>query len=355
MLYLGIDQHARQITVSLRDDHGDVLLARQVSTQPEKIQAFFQQLTRERLRADQTFVAVLEVCGFNDWLIGMLHDYRCHKVILIQPEERNLRKTDRRDAAALSELLWVNRERLLQGKPVRGFRQVDIARSTDQENRRLTTLRKEAGQDRTRLVNKIRHILRRHNLQWEMPTKKFPSKSGLAWLKQLVLPATDHLELKHLLTDLEEVQKRRLELEQVIAERCGVSAEAVLLSSMPGVSYFTAVSLACRVGRVERFPRAHSLANYWGLTPGCRNSGENNQRLGSITKAGSTMARWLLAQMIIRVLRRDGRLREWFKRIKRRRGSSIARVAVMRKLATIIWHMLSKRKTFAECRAPMAA
>ena len=27
MLYLGIDQHARQITISLRDDHGDVLLA----------------------------------------------------------------------------------------------------------------------------------------------------------------------------------------------------------------------------------------------------------------------------------------------------------------------------------------
>ncbi len=31
MLYLGIDQHARQITISLRDDSGDVLQARQVS------------------------------------------------------------------------------------------------------------------------------------------------------------------------------------------------------------------------------------------------------------------------------------------------------------------------------------
>ena len=37
MLYLGIDQHARQITVSLREEDGDVLQARQVSTQPEKI------------------------------------------------------------------------------------------------------------------------------------------------------------------------------------------------------------------------------------------------------------------------------------------------------------------------------
>ena len=95
MLYLGIDQHARQITISLRDESGDVLQARQVSTQPEKVHAFFQQLTRERLTAGESFVAVLEVCGFNDWLIGMLHEYRCHKVILIQPEERKLRKTDR--------------------------------------------------------------------------------------------------------------------------------------------------------------------------------------------------------------------------------------------------------------------
>jgi transposase len=355
MLYLGIDQHARQITISLRDEGGDVLQARQVSTQPEKVQAFFQQLTRERLHDGESFVAVLEVCGFNDWLIRMLHEYHCHKVILIQPEDRKKCKTDRRDAAALSELLWANRDRLLQGKPVRGLRQVDIASSTDQENRRLTTLRKEAGQARTRLVNQVRHMLRRHNRQWEMPTKRLPTKAAIAWLKQVALPEIDRLEMNHLLTDLERVQQRMKELEGVIAQRCGVSAEAVLLSSMPGVSYFTATSLACRVGRVERFPRSRSLANYWGLTPGCRNSGENNQRLGNITKAGSGMARWLLAQVAHKVLRKDARLREWYKRIRRRRGSTIARVAVMRKLATIIWHMLSKRKSYAECRAVAGA
>src|SRR4030095_10586625 len=129
-----------------------------------------------------------------------------------------------------------------------------------------------------------------------------------------------------------------------------------VLSSMPGVGRgFTALSLACRVNRIERFPRAHSLANYWGLTPGCRNSGENNQRLGSITKAGSTMALWWLSQVAHQVLRKDARLREWFKRIKRRRGATIARVAVMRKLATMMWHMLSKQKTYAEFRAMAAA
>ena len=135
MLYLGIDQHARQITISLRDDNGDVMMARQVSTRPEKIQEFFQRLTRECLQSGESFVAVLEVCGFNDWLIRMLRDYLCHKVILIQPDDRKIRKTDRRDAAALSELIWINRDRLLQGKPVRGLCQIDIASTTDQEDR----------------------------------------------------------------------------------------------------------------------------------------------------------------------------------------------------------------------------
>ncbi len=251
MLYLGIDQHARQITISLRDENGDVLQARQISTQPAKINEFFQRLTRVRLQGDEQFVAVLEVCGFNDWLIRMLRDYRCAKVILIQPEERKKRKTDRRDAAALSELLWVNRDRLLQGKPVRGLRQVDIASTTDQENRRLTTLRKEAGRARTRMVNKVRHILRRHNLQWEMPTKRFPTLAAIAWLKKLVLAEIDRLEMDHLLADLQQVQQRLEDLEKVIAERCGSSDEAMLLSTIPGVGAFTATSLACRVSGVS--------------------------------------------------------------------------------------------------------
>ena len=355
MLYLGIDQHARQITISLRGENGDVIEARQVSTEPEKINAFFQRLTRERLRNDEQFVAVLEVCGFNEWLIRMLLNYRCLKVILIQPDNQKKQKTDRRDAAALSELLWSNRDRLLRGKPVRGLRQVEIASTTDQENRRLTTLRKEAGQARAGIINKIKHILRRHNLQWEMPTKRFPTLRAIAWLKELVLPVIDRLEMNHLLVDLERIEQRLNELEKAIAERCGVSEDARLLSSMPGVAAFTATSLACRVGSVKRFPRAQSLANYWGLAPGCRNSGESNQRLGSITKAGSAMVRWLLAQVTHKVLRKDARLRDWFKRIKRRRGATIARVAVMRKLATIIWHMLTKRKTYDECRAFPAA
>ncbi len=101
MLYLGIDQHARQFTISLRNEQGDVVQARQVSTQPEKMQEFFERLKREFLQNGESFLAVVEVCGFNDWLLQALEEHQCQKVILIQPEERKRQKTDRRDAAAL--------------------------------------------------------------------------------------------------------------------------------------------------------------------------------------------------------------------------------------------------------------
>jgi hypothetical protein len=45
-------------------------------------------------------------------------------------------------------------------------------------------------------------------------------------------------------------------------------------------------------------------------------------------------------------LRRDSRMKDWYQRIKRRRGAKIARVAVMRRLATVLWHMLKHQQPY---------
>ena len=58
MFYLGIDQHARQLTVNLRNQSGDVLLRRQVSTQPEKVTRFFEELTARCLDHECGFWAI---------------------------------------------------------------------------------------------------------------------------------------------------------------------------------------------------------------------------------------------------------------------------------------------------------
>jgi transposase len=281
----------------------------------------------------------------------MLHNFRCDRIVLVQPEDSGKRKTDRRDAAKLSELLWLFRSRIALGKPIDKLRIVNQPSSVQLQQRRLTTLRKDARANCGRAINQIRHTLRRHNLQHDMPTKTFPTIAALAWLKTLQLPAADRIELDHATQDLERFEQRVKELDAVIAELSVGDDDAKLLMKTPGIALFSSVALSSRIAGIERFKRPRALANYFGLTPGCRNSGEKTDRLGRITKAGSSIARWVLGQASKHILRTDPAMRAWFRKLKRKRGSKIARVAVMRRMATIIWHMLTKRKTWAEVRS----
>jgi transposase len=345
MLYLGIDQHRKQLTVNLRNQQGDVILKRQVSTEWPRVRSFLEEVRKMSVSAGG-FIAIVEVCGLNDWLMKLLAEYGCRETVLIQPEKQSKKKTDRRDANALGELLWVNRQRMLAGKKVQGVRRIQLPKATEAEDRQLTAVRKRLGQLCTRTINQIKHILRKHNLEQECPTKGLDTIKGRKWLRQLALGAIDRLEMDQLLTQwkLWEEQLARLELE--IEKRQRRSATAAVLATIPGCGAYGSLALAARIGRIERFPRPASLANYWGLTPGCRNSGESTDRLGSITKQGSAMARFILGQTILHVLRRDAHMRAWYGRIKRRRGSKIARVAVMRRLATVIWQMVKHNQPY---------
>ena len=142
------------------------------------------------------------------------------------------------------------------------------------------------------------------------------------------------------------LEKQLKVVDEKIAERAVANEQVLLLETVPGMAHYSALAIQSRIGNVERFKHADSLANYFGLTPGCRNSGEATQRLGSITKCGSKLVRYLLNQAVIKVLRHDGIMRAWFQRIKKRRGAKIARVAVMRRLATIIWHMVKNNEAY---------
>ena len=340
MLYLGIDLHRKQMTVSVRNDDGDVLLRRQVSTRWAKLAEFRRQL-HQALADDETYVAVVEVCGFHDWLVDWIQeDHRCDQVLVVQPLGRTVHKTDRRDAHALSELLWVNRERLLRGDRVQGVRTVYQASVEQKADRRLTQVRERLVQRRTQTLNTIHKILRRQNLEWEQPTKTFQTRKVTQWLKTLQLNPTDRLALDALLVQWRLWEEQLVVIDARISERFLANPDAQLLATIPGVSVYIAVAIACRIAPIGRFPHGRSLANFLGLTPGSRSSGET-ERLGSITKVGSRTVRFLLAQVILHLLRRDSTVRAWYLRIKRRRGSKIARVAVMRRTAVIMWRMLS--------------
>ena len=345
MVYVGIDQHKRHLTICTRDEQGDILLRRQVSTQWEKIYRFLESL-QDRSAGQGGYVAVVEVCGFNGWLVQRLEQYGCRQAYVIKAPDRVRVKTDRRGAAKLSELLWINRDRIAAGDQLVHISVVCPPTEEEHYDRQLTHLRHRLGQAMTRAKNGIKGILRRHNAEQHCPTKGIFTKAGLGWVKTVELPEMDRLELDMRLAEysLYAGQIREADARiHVRAER--IKSKVHRLRTLPKIGEYTALALLAHIGSVERFTHARSLSNYFGITPSCRNTGASD-RPGSITKAGHPLVRFLPAQMVLHALRGNPGLRAWYRQVKRRRGSKIARVAVMRRLCESIWHMLTEQEDY---------
>jgi hypothetical protein len=88
MLYLGIDQHRKQLAVSVRSEVGGLDPPAAGFDGMGSRASVFDEL-RRLAEVEGGFVAIVEVCGFNDWLLKMLSEYGCRKTVLIQIEKRS--------------------------------------------------------------------------------------------------------------------------------------------------------------------------------------------------------------------------------------------------------------------------
>jgi len=345
MLHLGIDLHQYQITIVILNDAGEVVRRATVRTKPPAIDEFLASVNA-MARSAGGYRAVIESCGFEHWLVEKLKIHGCSLTVVVQPLKRARHKTDKRDAASLAELLWVNRERLQDGQRVHGIRQVLIPSETDRQDRMLTSHQIEISRQQTRVINQIKSILRRFNLMHDCPTKGFKTKKARAWLRTLDLPEVDKIVLDLAIARWELIEQQLARIELEVERHAEQNAAAQLLKTIPGVGNLTALALASRIGPIERFPRPASLANMFGLTPSINDSGETTGRLGNITKNGHPNVRYLLGQVVAHLARKDRAIREVRRKIRKRRGSKTALVAIMRRIACRIWHMLQTGEAY---------
>jgi transposase len=106
----------------------------------------------------------------------------------------------------------------------------------------------------------------------------------------------------------------------------------------PGVGPVTAVRFVAALDEAARFPNAHALESYLGLTPGENSSSERQRRTG-ITKAGPRELRRALVQAAWTAFRTQpsAPMVRWATQIAARRGRFIAIVALARKMAGILF------------------
>jgi hypothetical protein len=114
--------------------------------------------------------------------------------------------------------------------------------------------------------------------------------------------------------------------------------------TVPGVSLMTATTFIAAVGDIERFPDPRKLVSYLGLDPKVRQSGNSPARHGRISKHGAAQTRQILTEAAFVAVSTAGPMRAFYERVRVRRGSQIAIVAVARKLAVLFWHLLTREQ-----------
>lgn len=112
------------------------------------------------------------------------------------------------------------------------------------------------------------------------------------------------------------------------------------------VNVTVAMSNMAAIGDIKRFSSPQKLVSCFGLNPKVRQSGDKPAYHGRISKQGRAHARSILVEAAWMISGVPGPLRAFFVRIRNKRGKSVAAVATARKLAVIVWHMLSKDEVY---------
>ena len=180
-------------------------------------------------------------------------------------------------------------------------------------------------------------------------------KGGRKWLSKAPLPRAERDLLGRHLDELDWMSTK---LEKLDADLIRISLDdkqARKLMSVAGISSVIATAVLASIGDISRFQSPEHLASYFGLTPRVRQSGDRGPINGRISKQGNATARTMLIEAAWGAASVPGPLRAFFLRIKDRKGANIAAVATARKIANLIWHLLTKDAPYQWARPAFVA
>jgi len=328
MNHIAIDLGASKSQICVRDPQGKIIEEKHLET--AKLAGYLKRRSTSRV--------IMETCS-ESWRISDAAQEAGHEVRVVPGHlVRSLgvghrqMKSDRKDAQALSEVST----------------RIDLpsVHLRSRESREIQTrlkMRSQLVSSRTQLINNVRGWMRTEAIRLRTGSVPTFTKRLRAKKKEVGLPFYVERQLEQIDALTQALVSTEEELEELAQETSGIA----ILKSVPGVGTLTALAFMATIDQLDRFRKAHHLQSYLGLTPGERSSG-NKQRSTSITKAGSSMLRYLLIQAswTLYVHRPQEPIVLWAKKIEKRRGKKIAIVALARKLAGILFAIWKTKRPY---------
>ena len=329
MLIIGFDFHTRYQQIAWLDAATGEIQERRLEHEGDEVRTFYAALPGP-VRVG------IEATGYTQWFERLLHElgyeFWIGDAAAIRASVVRKQKTDSRDAAHVLDLLITNR-----------FPRIWVPTPAERDLRQLVLHRVRLVQMRTKVQNQLQAMAMSQGV---CRKKKLWSVRGRAELQSLPLDRWAQRRRQELLQLLDQLDGSITELHATVEQQARQHPEAARLMTHPGVGPVTSLAFVLTMGPVSRFARSKKVASYLGLNPWEKSSG-GRQRMGAISKQGNSTMRWLLVEAGQTAARYDPALGRMYQRLKFRRGSAIAKVAVARKLAVRLYWMLRSQCDYA--------
>jgi len=261
------------------------------------------------------------------------------RVVAVDPNQfkvisHSVKKTDPNDARNLA--LYLEKDLLPE---------VRMKDKTQAQLASLTQTRDTLVKLRTALKNKINNILSAHGLNLEK--EALSSEKKLNEILGMKFDAMVKLELEVIIEEIRSLNQRITKLEKAIADEGSKLEGHKNLTSIKGIGPLSGSILLSVIGDINDFDDEGKLAAYFGIVPRVSKSNET-EHAGRITKRGSKLGRTALVQCALIAQRYSPYLKRYYEKIKARRGTGKAIIALARKLLGIIYRTLKNNWVFED-------
>ena len=324
MLHVGIDAHKKYSQVSVKDQQGQTMDERRLwHDDKEGMRRYFSELPGPK-------AAVLEATRNWYWIYDLLEE--CFDTVkLSHPAKTKLIaeakvKTDKIDARVLAELLRT------------GFLPEAYVPSRElREQRELHRFRVCLVCLRTKLKNRVHAVLAKLGI--DQPRSDLFGAGGRQFLEALELDETYAEEVKSCVRLIDAIEGEVKMCLKAIRKNLRQDERAKLLMSVPGIGEIFAYLVLCEIGRIERFVSVKHFVSYSALAPTTRQSAGHVWH-GHVGRQGNLFLKWAFVEAANIAKDKDPALGALFESLSRAKGESKAKVAVARKIAIAVYHIL---------------
>ena len=319
--YVGIDLHRRRSVIVRLSGDGERLGVHRIVNDPCE-------LTAVMTEAGDAPQVVIEATYGWYWAVQLLQDLGA-TVHLANPNALNWGdrrvKNDVIDATDLANMLRLGR-----------LPKAWIAPPALRELRELVRYRAKLVKLRSGLKAQVHAVMAKEGVLPNVSDMFGPAGTRQLDALELGAPFAYRVaSLRELIATYDrEINKLERDIHQHLKQHQGYNA----VQAINGVGKISAAVLVAEIGDVSRFPTPAHLCSWVGLTPKHRESDLKTRR-GRISKQGSRLVR---ATLIEGISRYHGGpvLAGQYHQIAKRRGRNKARVALARKVLTLVYYGL---------------